>query len=71
MCQQTECGHGKNYEPPRMEDNREKNEEDSKYQPSPCWQFCHLGRSFRLPLLIGFPESYQILYAPEPIRNAK
>ena len=27
-------------------------------------------RSFRPPLLVGFPEGYQVLYAPESIRNA-
>jgi hypothetical protein len=26
--------------------------------------------SFRPPLLVGFPEGYQIFYAPQPICNA-
>jgi hypothetical protein len=60
MSEQTECGHGKNCEPPRMEDNREKNEEDGEYQPLPCWHFCHLRCSFRPPLPVGFPEGHQI-----------
>ena len=30
----------------------------------------HLRRSFRPPLLVGFPEGNQILYTPQPIRHA-
>jgi hypothetical protein len=32
--------------------------------------FKHLRYSFRPPLLVGFPEGYQILYALQPIRDA-
>lgn len=33
--------------------------------------FCHvLRRSFRPPLLIGFPEGNKVIHVPEPIRNA-
>jgi hypothetical protein len=30
----------------------------------------HLRRSFRPPLLVGFPVGYQILYTPQPICDA-
>jgi len=29
-----------------------------------------LRRSFRPPLLVGFPESYQVFHTPEPICDA-
>jgi hypothetical protein len=30
-----------------------------------------LRRSFRPPLLVGFPEGYQVLHAPQPISDAR
>jgi hypothetical protein len=29
----------------------------------------HLSRSFRPPLLVGFPEGYRVFYAPQPIHD--
>ena len=47
MGQQTEYSYRKNCEPPRMKNNRKKNDEDDEYHPSPCGDFCHLRCSFR------------------------
>ena len=50
-----------------MENKREENEKDSEYDPSPCGNLSHLRRSFRPPLFVGFPEGYEVFYAPKPI----
>jgi hypothetical protein len=46
MSQQAEHGYGKNCEPPRMENDGEKNEKKGEYDPLPVSIFHHLRHPF-------------------------
>jgi hypothetical protein len=64
MSQQTEQGYEKNCEPPRMENDKEKNEENGKYDPLPRSIFCHLRRSFCTTLVFTLALCLKVQSSP-------